>query len=55
VTAADQVPLRRMTRLELAMRKQQLDDALAVLSSYSYDEVCAELGEISYLLGEGPR
>jgi hypothetical protein len=44
--------IRRMTRLELDQRKAELEQVLEVLSRYTMDEVCAELGEISYLLGE---
>jgi hypothetical protein len=47
--------LRRMTRAELEQRKAVLDAVLAVLDYYDYDAVCAELGEISYLLGGEPH
>lgn len=47
---ADEVPVRRMTRPELIRRKADLEQILAVLTEHTIDGVCAELGEISYLL-----
>ena len=43
---------RVMTQAELLRRKAELEQVLAVLTEHTLDEVCAELGEISYLLGE---
>lgn len=52
-SASEAVPVRRMGRPELIRRRVELTQVLGVLSRYTMDEVCAELGEISYLLGEG--
>ena len=41
-----------MTRPELLCRKAELERILNVLTEHTLDGVCAELGEISYLLGE---
>jgi hypothetical protein len=41
-----------MTRPELLQRKAVLDHVLEILDHYDYDLVCAELGVISYLLGD---
>jgi hypothetical protein len=46
------IPLRRMTRHELLARKAELDAVLEVLWANSYDSVCSELGQISYLLDD---
>jgi hypothetical protein len=46
------VATRAMTRPELLRRKAELARILDVLTEYTLDGVCAELGEISYLLGE---
>ena len=43
-----QVPVRTMSRPDLIRRKTELEGILAVLSAHTLDEVCAELGEISY-------
>ena len=40
-----------MTRPELLRRKAELERILDVLTEHTLDGVCAELGEISYLLG----
>lgn len=39
-----------MTQPELVRRRAELEGILAVLAAHTLDEVCAELGEISYLL-----
>jgi len=49
-----EVVTRTMTGPELRRRKAELERILDVLTEYTLDSVCAELGEISYLLGESP-
>lgn len=39
-----------MTQYELVARKAVLEQVLEVLTQYTLDDVCEELGEISYLL-----
>ncbi len=36
----------------LLARRKELEGILGILSAYTVDEVCRELGEISYLLGD---
>ena len=45
------IVIKRMTHAELVARKVELDKVLEVLTKYSLEEVCQELGELSYLLG----
>lgn len=49
---AESPSLRRMSRRELLERQAELGHVLDVLTSYTEDQVCDELGEISYLLGQ---
>lgn len=50
-----EVPVRRVTRPELIRRKADLEQILDVLTAHTMDGVCAELGEISYLLDKDWR
>lgn len=42
--------VRHLQRKELLERKAALEQALDILLKYTVESVCAELGEISYLL-----